>query len=36
MLGSEEECGFSDQFIKDSLYHYYYDVQQTVDYLLGE
>ena len=35
-LGPAEQSGFTDEFIKDTLYHYYYDVAQTIDYLLGE
>ena len=35
-MGTEAQCGFSDQVIKDALYEYWYDVQQTVEYLLGE
>lgn len=35
-LGPAEQSGFADESIKDTLYHFYYDVAQTVDYLLGE
>lgn len=35
-LGPAEQSGFTDEFIKENLYHFYYDVAQTVDYLLGE
>ncbi|GJE84936.1 hypothetical protein PsYK624_010120 [Phanerochaete sordida] len=35
-LGSAEASGFTDDFIKETLYHYYYDVDQAVDYLLEE
>ena len=27
--------GFTDRQIQDSLWHYYYDVEKTVNYLLG-
>ena len=36
MIGTEAQSGISDQDIKDTLWHYYYDVQQSVDYLLGQ
>ena len=34
-LGPAEQSGFTDEYIKDTLYHYYYDVDQTINYLLG-
>ena len=35
-MGTEAQCGFSDQEIKDTLYEYWYDVQQALNYLFGE
>ena len=35
MLGPEEASGISDKEIKDTLYHYYFDVQQSIDWILG-
>ena len=35
-LGSAEQSGFSDDYVKETLFHYYYDVDQTINYLLGE
>ena len=35
-LGTEVQSGISDQVIKDTLYEYWYDVPQTLDYLLGK
>lgn len=35
-MGPEAQSGFSDQEIKDTLYEYWYDLQQTVDHLFGE
>lgn len=34
-LGTEAQNGISDEKIKETLYNYWYDVQQTLDYLLG-
>ena len=35
VLGSEAGGGLSDKDIKDSLWYYYFDVEKTVEYLLG-
>jgi hypothetical protein len=35
-LGSAEQSGFTDDYIKETLYHYYFDVEQTINYILGE
>ena len=37
VLGSEAGAGggLSDKDIKDSLWYYYFDVEKTVEYLLG-
>ena len=34
-IGSPEQSGFSDQEVKDALYYYQYDVDKSVDYLIG-
>ncbi|KAI0751444.1 hypothetical protein C8Q80DRAFT_1157328 [Daedaleopsis nitida] len=36
ILGDEQQSGLSDADIKDSLYHYYFDVEQATQYLLEE
>ncbi|KAI0301877.1 hypothetical protein B0F90DRAFT_1667716 [Multifurca ochricompacta] len=33
ILGSEEQCGFTDSFIKESLWDCYFDVDKTVEWL---
>lgn len=35
-VGPVEQSGISDQEIKDTLYHYYYDIQQSLNWLFGE
>ncbi|OBZ76119.1 HBS1-like protein [Grifola frondosa] len=35
-IGSAEESGLSDADIKEALYHYYFDVQRSVAWLLEE
>ncbi|KAI0796509.1 hypothetical protein C8Q75DRAFT_198313 [Abortiporus biennis] len=35
-LGSEEQSGLSDDLIKDTLYHYYFNVQDSIHWLLEE
>lgn len=34
-IGSPEQSGFSDQEVKDALYYYRYDVDKSVNYLIG-
>ena len=34
-IGSPEQSGFSDQEVKDALYYYQYDVDKSVNYLIG-
>lgn len=34
-VGSEAESGMTDKDIKDALYHYYFDIQQSLNWLLG-
>ena len=31
-----EDAGITNQFIEDSLWHYYYDIDKTVNYLLSK
>lgn len=35
MLGDEDHSRLTDADIKDALYHYYFDVEQTTNWLLG-
>ena len=35
VLGPEEVSGISDHEIKDTLYHYYFDVEQSINWLMG-
>jgi hypothetical protein len=35
ILGPEDASGFSDNFIKNALWDNWFDVERTVDYLLG-
>ncbi|PSR73485.1 hypothetical protein PHLCEN_2v10777 [Hermanssonia centrifuga] len=35
-VGSEAESGMTDKDIKDALYHYYFDIQQSLNWLLEE
>lgn len=35
-IDSEDRSGISDQVIKDALYHHYYDVPQSLDWILME
>jgi hypothetical protein len=35
ILGPEDSSGFSDNFIKNALWDNWFDVERTVDYLLG-
>lgn len=34
-LGSEEHSGISDHDIQDALYYYEFDIQQSINWLLG-
>lgn len=34
-IGSPEQSGISDQEVKDALYYYQYDIDKSVDYLIG-
>lgn len=34
-LGSEAESGIDDKLITDTLWHYYFDMQQSLDWILG-
>lgn len=36
MMGDEEQSGISDNDIKETLYHYYFDVQQSLNWLYGK
>ena len=36
MMGDEEQSGITDSEIKDTLYHYYFDVQQSLNWLYGK
>ena len=36
MLGDEKQSKISDAEIKDTLYHYYFDIDQSVSWLLGQ
>ncbi|CAL1701559.1 unnamed protein product [Somion occarium] len=33
-VGSQEQSGLSDKEIKDTLYHYFFNVEQSINYLL--
>ncbi|KDQ64951.1 hypothetical protein JAAARDRAFT_243711 [Jaapia argillacea MUCL 33604] len=35
-LGSEEESGLDDTVIKETLWHYYFDIEKSVDWLVEE
>lgn len=35
-LGPVEQSGITDQDIKDTLYHYYFDIEQSLNWLIGE
>jgi len=35
ILGSEEQSGFTDSFIRESLWDCYFDVDKTVEWLAG-
>ena len=35
IIGPEESCGISDVQIKDAAWEYYFDVEKTVEWLLG-
>jgi hypothetical protein len=35
IIGDEEESGLSDAAIKNALWHYYFDIEKTVQWLLG-
>lgn len=35
-VGPAAQSGLSDAEIKDALYHYYFDIQQSLDWLLSE
>ena len=35
-IGPAEQTGISDEEIKNTLYRFYYDVAQSVDWILGE
>lgn len=35
-LGSEQHSGFDDAAIRDTLYHYYFDVEQSLNWLFGK
>ena len=35
-VGDEKQSMITDADIKDALYHYFFDVEQSVAYLLGE
>lgn len=34
-MGDEAQSGITDDEIKDTLYHYYFDVQQSINWLYG-
>lgn len=36
LLGSAADSGLSDKEVKDSLWYYFFDAEQTVEYLLAE
>lgn len=36
MVGDEAQSGISDLDIKETLYHYYFDVQASLNWLYGE
>lgn len=36
MLGDEKHSLISDKEVKDTLYHYYFDIEKSVAYLLGQ
>lgn len=36
VLGGEEVSGLSDEDIKETLWHYYFDVEQTVQWAIGQ
>lgn len=35
VIGSVDECGISDNDIKDSLWELYFDIEQTIHWALG-
>lgn len=35
VIGSEAESGIADKEVKDTLWYYNIDVQQSIDWLLG-
>jgi len=36
LLGSAADSGISDKEVKDSLWYYFFDAEQTVEWLLAE
>jgi len=36
VLGGEDVSGLSDKDIQDTLWHYYFDVEQTVQWAIGQ
>lgn len=36
ILGDENSSGFSDKDIKDTLWHYFFDEEKTIQWALGE
>lgn len=36
LLGSADDSGISDKEVKDSLWYYFFDAEQTVEWLLAE
>lgn len=34
-VGPAEQSGFTDQEIKDTLYHFYFDIEQSLNWILG-
>jgi len=35
ILGSEDQSGFTDSFIRETIWDCYFDVEQTVEWLSG-
>lgn len=35
ILGSEEQSGFTDSFIRDTIWDCYFDIEKTVEWLSG-
>lgn len=35
-IGPVEQSGITDLEIKETLYHYYFDIEQSVNWILGK